>query len=56
MWLEWNPASSQCTPGENGVPLTPAGTLAVIGDLKQMDPYWLVGLSYIGYGATMAVV
>jgi len=41
--------------GENGVPLTPAGTLAVIGDLKQMDPYWLVGLSYIGYGATMAV-
>ena len=41
--------------GEKGVPLTPAGTLAVIGDLKQMDPYWLVGLSYIGYGATMAV-
>lgn len=41
--------------GENGVPLTSAGTLAVIGDLKQMDPYWLVGLSYIGYGATMAV-
>jgi len=41
--------------GDNGVPLTPAGTLAVIGDLKQMDPHWLVGLSYIGYGATMAV-
>lgn len=41
--------------GENGVPMTPAGTLAVIGDLKQMDPDWLVGLSYIGYGATMAV-
>lgn len=41
--------------GENGVPKVPAGTLAVIGDLKQMDPNWLVGLSYIGYGATMAV-
>jgi len=41
--------------GENGVPKVPAGTLSVIGDLKQMDPYWLVGLSYIGYGATMAV-
>ncbi len=41
--------------GENGVPLSGAGTLAVIGDLKQMDPNWLVGLSYIGYGATMAV-
>jgi len=41
--------------GENGVPKTPAGTLSVIGDLKQMDPNWLVGLSYAGYGATMAV-
>ncbi|MGI6421803.1 MAG: homocysteine biosynthesis protein [Syntrophomonadaceae bacterium] len=41
--------------GENGVPQTPAGTLSVIGDLKQMDPNWLVGLSYIGYGATIAV-
>lgn len=41
--------------GENGVPLSGAGTLAVMGDLKQMDPNWLVGLSYIGYGATMAV-
>lgn len=41
--------------GENGVPLGGAGTLAVIGDMKQMDPNWLVGLSYIGYGATMAV-
>jgi len=41
--------------GENGVPLGGAGTLALIGDLKQMDPNWLVGLSYIGYGATMAV-
>lgn len=41
--------------GENGVPMTPAGTLSLIGDLKQMDPNWLVGLSYMGYGATMAV-
>ncbi len=41
--------------GENGVPQTGAGTLALIGDLKGMDPNWLVGLSFIGYGATMAV-
>ncbi len=41
--------------GENGVPLGGAGTLAVIGDLKQMSPNWLIGLSYIGYGATLAV-
>lgn len=41
--------------GENGVPKSGAGTLSLIGDLKGMDPDWLVGLSYIGYGATMAV-
>lgn len=41
--------------GENGVPLSGSGTLAVIGDMKQMKPDWLVGLSFIGYGATMAV-
>jgi uncharacterized protein (DUF39 family) len=41
--------------GETGVPMVPAGTLSLIGDLKQMDPNWLVGLSYIGYGATLAV-
>ena len=40
---------------ENGIPKTPAGTLSVIGDIKQMSPEWLVGLSYIGYGVTMAV-
>jgi len=37
------------------VPKVSAGTLAVIGDLKQMDANWVVGLSYIGYGATLAV-
>ena len=36
--------------GENGVPMAPAGTLALIGDLKQMDPNWVIGLSYLGYG------
>jgi uncharacterized protein (DUF39 family) len=41
--------------GENGVPKAPAGTLAVIGDLKQMKPRWLVGTSYQGYGVTLTV-
>ncbi len=31
------------------------GTLAVIGDLKQMKPNWLVGTSYLGYGATLTM-
>ena len=37
----------------NGVPQAPAGTLAVIGDLKQMRPEWLVGTSMLGYGVTL---
>lgn len=41
--------------GDNGVPRRPAGTLAVIGDLKQMKPQWLVGTSFLGYGCTITV-
>jgi uncharacterized protein (DUF39 family) len=40
---------------ENGVPKRGAGTLAVIGDLKQMKPRYLVGTSFIGYGCTLTV-
>lgn len=39
----------------NGVPQTPAGTLAVIGDLKQMKPGWLRGTTFQGYGTTLTV-
>lgn len=40
----------------DGQELGPAGgTLAVIGDLKQMSPKWLMGTSYVGYGATLSV-
>ncbi len=41
--------------GENGVPRVPAGTLAVLGDLKQMSPEWLKGASFTGYGVTLTV-
>ena len=40
---------------EQGVPKQGAGTLAVIGDLKQMSPRWLVGTSMLGYGVTLTV-
>lgn len=40
---------------ENGNPRFPAATLALIGDLKQMQYRWLRGLSYLGYGATLQV-
>ena len=39
-----------------GAPPVPAGgTLAVLGDLKQMSPQWLRGTSMLGYGATLTV-
>jgi uncharacterized protein (DUF39 family) len=41
--------------GDDGVPREGAGTLAVIGDLKQMKPEWLVGTSMLGYGCTLTV-
>lgn len=47
-----NPAAPR---GANGVPLRPAGTLMVQGDLKQMSPRWLKGISMQGYGCTLAV-
>jgi len=40
---------------DNGIPQAPAGTLAVIGDLKSMKPEWLVGSSFQGYGVTLTV-
>jgi len=41
--------------GKNGVPLSPAGTLMVMGDLKEMTPRYLVGVSMVGYGCSLAV-
>jgi uncharacterized protein (DUF39 family) len=47
-----NPAAPR---SDNGTPRRPAGTLAVIGDLKQMKSEWLRGTSMLGYGTTMTV-
>jgi uncharacterized protein (DUF39 family) len=41
--------------GVKGVPTTPSGTISVMGDLKGMSSRYLVGLSFAGYGCTMAV-
>ena len=41
--------------GKNGVPLQPAGTLMVMGNLKEMDPKFVVGVSILGYGCSLAV-
>jgi len=38
-----------------GIPKQPAGTLAVIGNLKQMNPEFIKGASFVGYGVTLIV-
>jgi L-aspartate semialdehyde sulfurtransferase len=56
-WVVGN--GTQHNPGvartDNGVPRMGAGTLAVLGDLKQMSPRWLRGAAFTGYGVTLAV-
>lgn len=47
-----NPAAPRA---EGGTPRRPAGTLMVQGDLKEMSPDWIRGLSILGYGASLAV-
>lgn len=41
--------------GANGVPREGAGTLAVIGNLKEMSPEWLAAASILGYGVSLYV-
>jgi len=47
-----NPAPKR---NERGIPLTAAGTLMLKGDLKQMLPRYLRGVSYLGYGCSLSV-
>ncbi len=40
---------------ERGLPTRPAGTMMVRGDLKGMDARYLRGVSFLGYGCSLAV-
>ncbi len=40
---------------KKGTPVSPAGTLWVMGDLKKMSHKWLMGVSFQGYGSSLAV-
>ncbi len=54
MWegTQFNPGAPR-TP--NGVPKRPAGNLAVIGDLKQMNPEFVRGLTFTRYGSSLGL-
>lgn len=40
---------------ERGLPLSPSGTLMLKGDLKGMNPRYVRGLSFLGYGCTLSL-
>lgn len=39
----------------NKTPRAGAGTLALVGNLKEMDPRWLRAVSFTGYGVSLSV-
>jgi uncharacterized protein (DUF39 family) len=41
--------------GKNGVPLSPAGTIMVMGDLKGMSSKWIKGVRMLGYGCSLSL-
>ncbi len=56
-YVVWS--GSQHKPGvertNKGIPIHPSGTISVMGDLHQMSPKWIVGVSLLGYGCSLAV-
>jgi uncharacterized protein (DUF39 family) len=56
-YITWHRTQHNLHPlrGTDGLPREPGAALAVIGDLKQMSPSWLRGLSILGYGTSLMV-
>ena len=56
-YVSWN--GTQHNPDaprlENGTPRSGAGTLALIGNLKDMSEEWLRAVSFTGYGVSLSV-
>lgn len=55
VYAEGTQHAPSCERGENGVPMGGAGTLALTGDMKQMRPEFIRGVSLRGYGVSLAV-
>jgi len=56
-YVAWN--GTQHNPeiprSETGTPRKAAGTLALIGNLREMDPQWIKAVSYTGYGVSLSL-
>ncbi|MDC7124281.1 MAG: homocysteine biosynthesis protein [Spirochaetales bacterium] len=55
VYSEGTQHASACERTENGVPSEGAGTLALTGNMKEMDPEFVRGVSFKGYGASLAL-
>ena len=55
-YVAWQGTQFNTTAEEiNGVPVKGSRTLAVMGDMKQMDPDYVRGLDITGYGISLAI-
>jgi len=55
VYAEGTQFTSQCERSENGVPVEGSGTLALTGDMKQMLPEFVRGVSLRGYGVSLSL-
>jgi uncharacterized protein (DUF39 family) len=55
VYAEGTQHSPACGRGENGVPTEGAGTLALTGDMKKMNAEFVRGVSFRGYGVSLAL-
>lgn len=55
VYAEGTQHASDCLRGENNVPMEGAGTLALSGDMKEMNSEFVRGVSLKGYGVSLAL-
>ena len=55
VYAEGTQHSPVCERGENDVPTEGAGTLALTGDMKKMNKEFVRGVSFTGYGVSLAI-
>jgi uncharacterized protein (DUF39 family) len=56
-YVSWNGTqhSPDVARNKSGIPTGGAGTMMVIGDMKQMTTEWVKGVSFYGYGTSLQV-
>jgi len=55
VYAEGTQHAPTCERSENGVPMSGSGTLALTGDMKEMDADFVRGVSFVGYGVSLSV-